>query len=99
MSQQVTIVSDVLWRNYFGEPVNLDDIDRRYAENILANAVAQCERRGWSKARIEALPLVQKLRQVIPVAREATEEDLRREREYNFRVLEANRPELLIDQR
>jgi hypothetical protein len=86
-----------MWLNYFREPVDLDDIDREYAENILANATRQFERKGMSRAEIDAHPLVQKLNQVIPVAREKNDEDRRREREYNFRVLEANRPELLID--
>lgn len=65
--------SEVLWHNAFGEPVDLDKIDREYALNIYTMAtmrrVRSWELMGYSAAEQDEFmredALIQKLREVI----------------------------------
>ena len=79
-------MTDVLWRNAFGEPVDLDNIDREYALNIYTMVV---RRRGvwlWSDDEIRDDPLVQKLREVILKDAKKTPRHVARAIRYNAKA-------------
>ena len=82
----------VLWRNVFGEPVDLDDIDREYALNILSMVIARRARAGYTADEMREDPLIQKLREVVLEGREKTAKDRRRARRYNKRTAKLGLP-------
>lgn len=75
----------VLWRNVFGEPVDLDNIDREYALNILTMTLLRRGRFGYTPDEIREDPLVQKLRAVVLNGRERNFTDRLRAVSYNAR--------------
>lgn len=87
------IISEVLWRNAFGEPVDLDSIDREYALNIYT-MVVQRRVEAWywllTQAEVEKElrgdPLVQKLREVILEDHEKTPADIARAKRFNAKA-------------
>lgn len=75
-----------LWTNAFGEPVDLDNIDREYALNIYTMVI---KRRGlWmcSDEQIREDPLVQKLREVILAGAKKRPSDRLRAIRYNVKA-------------
>ncbi len=83
---------DALWRNVFGDEVNLDDIDRAYALNIYTMVVAKRARRGYTRDDFMGDPLVQKLREVILAGREPNLRDKLRGAAYSMRCWAAELP-------
>lgn len=76
----------VLWRNVFGEPVDLDKIDREYALNIYHMRVARkASVLGWTAQDFEDDPLTQKLREIILSRRRKRPRDYARAIHYNIR--------------
>lgn len=92
--KEVIIPNEVLWRNVFGEPVDLDDIDREYALAIYTMVVMRrtrfYEAMGLSRveqdAEIRVDALVQKLREVILKDAKKRPKDRRRALFYNRRA-------------
>lgn len=82
----------VLWRNVFGEPVDLDNIDRVYALNILSHVTLRRGRLGFTDDDLREDELIQKLREVILEGREPTFQDRARARVYNTRCWIRNLP-------
>lgn len=72
-----------LWTNALGEPVDLDDIDREYALNILTMALLRRGDWGCTSAEVREDELIQKLREVILTGRTPTARDRMRGRRYN----------------
>lgn len=76
----------VLWYDVFDRPVDLDDIDKRYALNILTMALLRRGRRGATDADIRVDPLIQKLREVTLHGRDPKLRDRVRAFKYNRRA-------------
>lgn len=74
----------VLWRNAFGEPVDLDKIDKRYALNILT-MVLRRTRNDATANDLRHDPLIQKLRDVVLNGRDPDDSDLPKAHDYNAR--------------
>lgn len=85
-------MSEPLWRNVFGEPVDLDNIDREYALNILMMATTSRAQRGYTSQEFRDDPLIQKLREVILSRRRKRLRDLLRALNYNRRCKAAGYP-------
>lgn len=79
-------MSDTLWHDVFGDPVNLDDIDKRYALNILTMALLRRGRRGVTDKELLTDPLIQKLREVVLNGRDPKLRDRVRAFKYNRRA-------------
>lgn len=77
--------NQVLWRNAFGEAVDLDTIDREYALNILSMHIARKVRIGWLDMDFRNDPLTTKLREVVLHGRDRDGSDSLREAAYNMR--------------
>jgi hypothetical protein len=72
------------WRNALGEPVDLDNIDREYALNILTMVLLRRGMRGYTDQEIREDPLVEKLRDVVLNGREKNVHDRLRAKRYNL---------------
>ena len=79
---------DARWFNSLGEEVNLDDIDREYALNILTMVLWRRGRdsnfTGQAMSSLREDALVQKLRDVVLHGREKTGKDKTRAMQYNI---------------
>lgn len=75
-----------VWYNVFGERVDLDDIDNRYALNILTMALLRRGRRGVTDREVRVDPLIQKLREVVLYGRSPKLRDRIRAIKYNRRA-------------
>lgn len=73
------------WFNVFGEEVDLDDIDRSYALNILMMFAQHKARQGYSRDWIESHPLTRKLREATLKGRDPEPQDRIRAMFYNAR--------------
>lgn len=82
----------VLWRDSLGRPVDVENIDKVYALNILMRHVAQKTRLGYSKDWFKRDELTQKLRETVLNGREPGEDDKARAIEYNRLNKEAGLP-------
>jgi hypothetical protein len=82
------MTGEARWFNAFGEEVDLDNIDREYALNILSmyilNSGLRC---AHSHESIKVDPLVEKLRDVILNGRKPTMRDRARAFAYNIRCV------------
>lgn len=74
-----------MWKNALGDEVDLDNIDKVYALNILSMVLLRCGRQYWSDDEIRADPLVGKLRSVVLTGRSPNASDRLRGRIYNIR--------------
>lgn len=77
-------MNDPRWFNALNEEVDLDDIDREYALNILTHILTRFPRNAMSPDELRADPLVQKLRDVILNGRDKSVRDRKRAARYNF---------------
>ena len=73
------------WHNAFGEPVDLDNIDREYALNILCHYTLNAGWRGLDHEDMHNDPLVQKLRGIVLNGRKPNFWDRQRAVVYNIR--------------
>lgn len=80
------------WFNVFGEEVDLDDIDRSYALNILCMALVSRGLHGHTDDEIRQDTLITKLREVVLDGRERTLRDRWRALKYNWRCWRADLP-------
>lgn len=81
------------WYNAFGEEVDLDNIDREYALNILSMYILNGGRRFMhTHESIKSDPLVVKLRSVILNGRKPTMRDRARAFAYNIRCVREGLP-------
>ncbi len=76
------------WVNVFGEEVDLDDIDRIYALNILTHLLSHPAVRTMSPSAVQNSPLVNKLREVILEGRDPNYYDCMRYVDYKLRCHE-----------
>lgn len=83
--QPGSVIGEARWNNAFGESVDLDDINRVYALNILTLVLLRRGRAGMSNDEVRHDPLVSKLREVVLVGREPTDEDNQRAIAFNQR--------------
>ena len=81
-----------MWHNAFGEPVDLDDIDKEYALNILSMVISTRTLRGYTREDFQNDPLVEKLRSVVLNGREKNARDRLRGWCYNWRCRRAGLP-------
>lgn len=77
-----------VWHNVFGDPVDLDDIDKRYALNILTMVLAGRERYAGPR-ELRRDPLIQKLRLIVLNGRDPNIRDRIRAIKYNRRARRA----------
>jgi hypothetical protein len=63
-------MSEPTWTNAHGEPVDLDNIDKVYALNILSHYTLNCGRLGYDHEDMRNNALVQKLRGIVLDGRE-----------------------------
>lgn len=76
----------ILWRNVFHEPVDIENIDKEYALNILTMVLLRRGRYGSEfHEDIRTDPLVQTLRKTVLNGRERDESDKPRSILYNER--------------
>lgn len=80
------------WLDSLGREVDLDNIDREYALNILTMVVFRRGRRGYEMEDLRHDALVQKLRDVVLNGREPNAEDRRRAMQYNIDNVGAGLP-------
>ena len=80
------------WLDSLGNEVDLDDIDKEYALNILTMKLARMGRRLASPEDIRRDPLVQKLREVVLHGREPNAQDRRRALQYNINNVRTGQP-------
>ncbi len=73
------------WRNVFGAEIDLDNIDRDYALNILLMAHARRVRMGFTRDDMIEDRLMQKLREVVLDGRKPSARDRIRASAYNVR--------------
>jgi hypothetical protein len=86
-------VSEPRWFNAAGEEVDLDDIDREYALNILTMVIYRHGQSMFSTADdLRHDPLVQKLRDVVLEGREPNLRDRARAIRYNAKMRAAGLP-------
>lgn len=81
-----------LWKDSLGRDVDLDDIDKEYALNILCMAIYNRAMRGLTRREIESSALIKKLREVVLTGREPNERDRKRAKAYNVLNAEAGMP-------
>jgi hypothetical protein len=79
------------WLDSLGREVDLDNIDREYALNILTMVLLRRGRGGYTDAEIREDALVQKLREVVLTGREPNHEDRRRAFKYNIDNIKAGK--------
>lgn len=79
------ISSEARWVDALGREVDLDNIDREYALNILSMVLLRRGRLGLSDDDIRNDPLVQKLRDVVLTGRKPNLSDRLRAMDYNVR--------------
>ncbi len=79
------IMRNPTWTDVFGHEVDLDNIDRVYALNILTHHTLVCGRRLNSHSDMRRDPLVQKLRAVVLGGREPNLRDRLRATWYDVR--------------
>src|ERR1044072_2086416 len=75
----------VLWRDIRGRAVDVENIDKVYALNILMMHTARKARMGWTPEDFKRDELTQKLRETVLHGREPNADDDDRAREYNER--------------
>jgi hypothetical protein len=80
-----SVLGEARWNNAFGEPVDLDNIDREYALNIYTMVIQRRERAGYTRDDYLQDPLVQKLRDVILDGRRPGLRDRLRAFRFNIR--------------
>lgn len=87
MARNDDITETVLWRNVFGDPVDLDNIDKTYALNILTMVLLSRGRYydAYTQEDIRDDELVQKLRDVVLNGRDKNYVDRLRAISYNAR--------------
>jgi hypothetical protein len=78
-------MSEARWKNVFGQEVDLDNIDRQYALNILSMTLLRRGSIGATRQDCIDDPLIQKLREVVLEGREPNLSDRIRGRIYNLR--------------
>lgn len=82
--------NEARWYNAFGEEVDLDNIDREYALNILSMFLLNSGLRGFIVDKDH--PLTTKLRDVILNGRKPTMRDRARAFAYNIRCVREGKP-------
>jgi hypothetical protein len=80
------------WFDSLGREVDLDDIDREYALNILTMVLLRRGLLGYTSKEIRVDPLVQKLRDVVLSGREPNQADRNRANQYNIDNAAAGKP-------
>lgn len=73
----------VLWRDSLGRAVDVEDIDKLYALNILMMHVTRMAKVGWHAANFKHDELTQKLRETVLYGRKPNQADNERAMEYN----------------
>lgn len=82
--------TEARWFDSLGREVDLDNIDKEYALNILTMVLLRRGRDGYDDVREDAL--VQKLREVVLTGREPSGEDRKRAARYNVENVAAGLP-------
>lgn len=86
------IITTPTWHNALGDEVDLDNIDRVYALNILTMVLLRRGLLNYSPEEVLVDPLVQKLREVVLDGRKPNLSDRVRAIGYNVRCWRAKLP-------